>query len=641
MTPSQVVAEAWDLITGLPHAPVQHLKGIKWGKFVPFVSRKCKDLRIWLDQRTWLRSVGQARDPIQFATFSQTKSRSQLLRERIFEAIQTYYDPLDETFRPPEELKRVYEAVGIRFSEYDNKLGELDNDALLAWKIGGDPEVNLHPALKQHGKKVVNFTLNHELFHQLSSTGLALHDNPSDPMELLANRFAKEMTFPTPAAMQAAKTDLGTLLAMGAPVEELLKTTNRQVIVISLPLNRPHGRAIAVRAPPEFLTSDSAMAESWDAIVAWAPGSDFRRPLWRAGGGKWTTRQPNVGLLSYVSGDGIFYLAGSDENVWQRLVDSDALSGVELGFGPTQGYRRVVPEICERDLILLGGEHLLVSFLRTAYSPSDKITHIDRVIYIIEDMEGKLDARWRLADGQTKTGPILPPCDPLDERQPASFEEWRSAMETKFFTEASPDGKLIRKRTEPVMKAVVHTLDEATEYVTGFDKIIEPILLKYECSNIKIAKILENALMSWVAAKSKGGNESAKLVSETLAKRDKWAPININDAFMIQAMKIEQGLEENHGRIKLIRMTIKVLSLEATHLLITASQKRGITLNVIRETLETYITVYSNKGSTPAKLISGIRRENRTGEVEIVNDALDKWALAFVEILKEEAAKLE
>ena len=641
MTPSQVVAEAWDLITGLPHAPVQHLKGIKWGKFVPFVSRKCKDLRIWLDQRTWLRSVGQARDPIQFATFSQTKSRSQLLRERIFEAIQTYYDPLDETFRPPEELKRVYEAVGIRFSEYDNKLGELDNDALLAWKIGGDPEVNLHPTLKQYGIKVVNFALNHELFHQLSSTGLALHDNPLDPKEVLADRFATEMTVPTPAAVQAAKTDLDMLLDTGTPVVELLKTTERQVIVINLPLVLTRGRSITVQAPRKFMSTDSALAESWDAILAWAPGSGFRRPLWQAGATKWVSRDPNFGVLNYASKDGLFYSKGSDEYIWRMLVDGDVLDGVELGHGPTMGYRKVLPEICVEDLTIRGGEHLLVSFLRAGYAGIGNPLTVARVLYIVEDMEGKLDACWRLVDSQTKTGPILPPCDPLDERQPTSFEEWRATMETKFFTGASPDGKLIRRRTEPVVKAVVHTLDEAMEYVLGIDKIIEAIRSTHEGSNRNIAEIIEDALRSWVAKESKGGNESAKVVSEALAKRNKRAPINIDDAFMLQAMKVENTVEEIRGRIKLISEAIEALTIEATDLLITAFQKRGITHNVIRETFEIYITVYSHKGSEPARIISGIRRENRTGEVGIVNDMLDKRALAFEEILKERMAKLD
>ena len=641
MTPSQVVAEAWDLITGLPHAPVQHLKGIKWGKFVPFVSRKCKDLRIWLDQRTWLRSVGQARDPIQFATFSQTKSRSQLLRERIFEAIQTYYDPLDETFRPPEELKRVYEAVGIRFSEYDNKLGELHNDALLAWKIGGDPEVNLHPALKQYGKNVVNFALNHELFHQLSSTGLALHDNPLDPKEVLANRFAREMTVPMPAAVQAAKTDLDMLLDTGTPVEELLKTTERQVIVIDLPLVLTGGRSMTVQAPRKFMSTDSVLAESWDAILAWAPGSGFRRPLWRAGSTGWASRDPNDGVLNYASKDGLFYYKGSDEYIWRMLVDGDVLDGVELGHGPTMGYRKVLPGICVEDLTIRGGEHLLVSFLRAAYAGIGNPPTVARVLYIVEDMQGKLDACWRLADSQTKTGPILPPCDPLDERQPTSFEEWRATMETKFFTEASPDEKLIRRRTEPVMKAVVHTLDEAMKYMLGIDKIIELIRSTHEGSNRNIAEIIEGALRSWVAKESKEGNESAKVVSEALAKKDKRTPINIDDAFEIHAKKIERTVNETLPCIKRTNTAIEALTIEAIDLLIAAFQKRGITHKVIRETLETYITVYSHKGSEPAMIIANIRRENRRGESRIVNELLTKRALALEKILRKRMSKVD
>lgn len=403
----------------------------KWRKTVQSTFRaglrNAKDLRNWFNQNTWLSSVGSL-GKSRKGTASSVSKRIRL-RASVFNGLKIYYEPLDENFRPPVRLDEILEASGIEVSELGDS--SVHTYAFSWWE--GEPKIALHPSIKLAGSQLFsNNVLCHELFHLTFESGSGLCEDYSDPREVLADRFAKEVSLPMPAAVQAAKRDVEILLFMAFDLEELLRATDRLAFVVHSSGTNHRGWKLTIRAPSGFLSQRGVVSESWDSIFASAL-RDVRPPLRYAHAHPRPHPDTDSSILYYVSKEGLYYSGPDCSGTLELLAESGLFDVAESNVRRVQHYSRTIPDTCVGDITIHGGNFFVASFVMNTFDdPADEAVPI-RQFFVIEDREGELTRSWEIARRRGEAGPVLLPNDPLNLRQPKSFGEWRSTLEGKFF----------------------------------------------------------------------------------------------------------------------------------------------------------------------------------------------------------------
>ena len=442
----------------------ERAKDWNWRRSVHSSLRQSKEVRNWINLRTWLRPVYRLKMVWRnFSSEFKARYRRRRLRALIWKGIEPEYRDLNEHFRPPGHLVQIFEAAGVKVAEFSDD--EINVQAIASWEEDG-ANIWLQRRLKHSGgRSLVNQALFHEEFHLTSNAEPGLCEEATDPQEVLASRFARELYFPLPAAVQAAKTNIEILINADYPVEELLRATGRQAFVVKLPLASSRGRVLIFQAPDSFLRQEYVAAESWDSIMAWAAAGEVRRTLHSASSNPGFLSDPSSSYLNYLTNDGLYYGAPSADSVWDALVGSGLLDDLELGEVPVHYFSVTISDICVDHLTIRGGRYLVVSISAGMWDSARKDYAPFRILFVIEDEGGDLEMSWTTARWRGQSGPVLLPGDSSNHRQPSSFKEWRRSLEGRFFARPSSADVEHRMRVEPLLKMLLDATNRVGEEV--------------------------------------------------------------------------------------------------------------------------------------------------------------------------------
>ena len=331
----------------------------------------------------------------------------------------------------PSALRPYLELVGVATSPSDEKTPQ---QALSRSRPrpGELPEFMFNPRSVRSG--TLNHELSHELFHTASPLGGGLCLN-GHVRELLANRFAVEMTHPVPWLIYSAETDAARMLDSSFAIEEVMRISSRPMFAITIPVNDGLKGSIVLQARGSLAQwGDLELirsTQSWDDLVLWSkPGKvDYYPP-----GISWKPELiPTAahGFVNLQTTDGLYYVMQSTDDVWSMFTESGIVAPDDfagLSAGPARFNLRDLPEIVteDRHVVIEGGKYLVIHMPRKLISFPQYLSHETYQLFAIKDEDGYLFQGWEQAvrDRKPGLGPLLPPLDPQRHEHLAPFDNW-------------------------------------------------------------------------------------------------------------------------------------------------------------------------------------------------------------------------
>ena len=336
------------------------------------------------------------------------------------------------TWSNPLVLQSILEAAGIAASPSDERTRQ---QALSRSRpqLGDLPEIMFNPRSIAIG--TLNHELSHELFHAASPLGGGLCLD-GHAREILANRFAVEMTHPVPGVVYSAEADAARTLDSPFAFEEVMRISSRRMFAITIPVDGDGNKGSIVLQESGSLTSwgnpDLArLTPSWDDLVLWSkPGVvDYYPP-----NVSWKPELIPTGAHGFVNLqtiDGLYYVMPSTDDVWSMFTESGIVgladfSGLAPGLASFDA--RDIPEIATEDhhVVIEGGQYLVLHMLRNVVSFPQYLSHEMHQLFAIRDEDGYLFQAWEQAAGGRKPswGPLLPPLDSQLHEHLAPFDNW-------------------------------------------------------------------------------------------------------------------------------------------------------------------------------------------------------------------------
>ena len=316
--------------------------------------------------------------------------------------------------------------------------------AVSAWD-GNVPNIYISPNVYGHGRSNLNRTLFHELFHLSAPSGRGLC-NSGHVKELLANRFATEMSHPIPAIVRAAETSAHALIHRGVNPEELMWATNRPMFSAIIPASREFAmgyqvvRGHLVAPAPETFSArelwqdDIRVDQSPDNLLLWATALlDYYPPhvTWGPPGRFFD----DLGDLYLLSREGLYYRVGKSTDAWLPLAEAGVLDFRGNDYEQVSYYTRNIPEINLGNCTIGGGHYLIVRHVGSSVSipKSHEGLNMYHHLLAIEDKDGYLTSAWSDAIRSGVAGPLISPEDRQEFNQSHSFNDWWSVDDDEWF----------------------------------------------------------------------------------------------------------------------------------------------------------------------------------------------------------------
>ena len=343
----------------------------------------------------------------------------------------------------PSALRSYEELAGIRVFPQD----EETRPRALSW---ARPAPGHMPTMMFNPDSVANGTLAHrlahELFHTASplGTGLCVKDDAGNDhaQEILANRFAVEITHPAPWVVQTAEGNGARVLDSPFALEEVMRTSSRRMFAITIPVDGSSRGSIVLQAggsPAHGGCPDPARSNpTWDDLAIWS----------KPGSGEVAYFPPNVswkpelvptethGFVNFQTVDGLYHVEPLTAGMWSiftgsGIVEPERFTGLAPGTASFDLWN--LPEIALEDhgVVIEGGRYLVVHMLRIVISISPSKDAEDTLremhqLFAVRDDAGHLHQAWERVAG-TRTpcwGPLLPAMDPQRHAHLAPFDNW-------------------------------------------------------------------------------------------------------------------------------------------------------------------------------------------------------------------------
>ena len=323
-------------------------------------------------------------------------------------------------------------AVGIDGSALDESTPQWAL-SLSSSRSGARPAIMFSPQSTKDG--TLGHELTHELFHMASPLGGGLCRD-GHAREILAHRFAVELSNPVPGLLRYAETDSRPLLNAGLNFVEVMRTTGRRMFSIATPVAGDFGNGSIVRQsgkgpPPWWDRGINQFTPSWDDLVLWAkPGSvDFYPP-----NVSWAPALMSTGpqsLLNSQTIDGLYYVEELPGEFWPSLTESGLLDPDDFrGLGPDECRFNLwdISEIEESAGISVveGGRYFVLLMRKNLVFFPERRDHEMYFLLAVEDEDGDLYEAWdRATSGRRPSwGPLLPPMDPQRHEHLVPFDNW-------------------------------------------------------------------------------------------------------------------------------------------------------------------------------------------------------------------------
>ena len=337
---------------------------------------------------------------------------------------------------------------------------------------GERPEVRFH--LRSLWDGTLDHQLAHELFHIAAPLGGGLCLD-SHAREIMAHRFAVEMSNPMPGLIRSAETDAAAVFDRPFAFEEVMRASSRPMFSVTIPAaGDVETGSIVVQAreslAPWWDPGLNQFTPSWDDLVLWSkPGSvDYYPP-----NVSWNPVLSSSGPRGFVNlqaTEGLYYILETTDEVWSALsqtgiVDVDEFAGLSPGmarFAP-----RDIPEVTTDGgvVVIEGGRYLVIYVLKDLITYPDHLPRTVQQLLAVKDSDGYLCQAWEQAAGGRKPrwGPILPPLDtqrhehlvPYDNWWRAdvtwrevTFDYWAEMMTNKFVRDLAADEEIKRQTWE-------------------------------------------------------------------------------------------------------------------------------------------------------------------------------------------------
>ena len=359
----------------------------------------------------------------------------------------------------PSSLKSYLEVAGIGTSPLDKRT-PLQALSRSRPKPGERPEFMFNPRSIKSG--TLNHELSHELFHTASPLGGGLCLD-GHAREILANRFAVEVSHPVPWMIRLAEADAARVLDSPFAFEEVMRISNRPMFAVTVPVDKGEQGSIVLQARGNLIQwgdpERTRLSQTWDELVLWSklgkvdyfpPGVSWKPELLPADG---------HGFVNLQTIDGLYYVIPCTDDIWSSFTDSgivDLTNLAGLAPGIARFHLQEVSEIASENhhIVLEGGQYLVIHVLRNVVSVPGYHSHRTYQLFGIKDEAGQLYQAWEQAtDGWERGwGPLLPIMDPHRHEHLVPFDNWWLA--TKEWREVTFDfwaelvaGKFIRDLT--------------------------------------------------------------------------------------------------------------------------------------------------------------------------------------------------
>ena len=367
-------------------------------------------------------------------------------------------------------------AVGIEGSALDESTPQWAL-SLSRSHSGTRPAIMFSPRSTKDG--TLGHELTHELFHMASPLGGGLCVD-GHAREILAHRFAVEMSNPVPGLIRYAETNSAPLFNGGVNFIEVMRTTGRRMFSLATPVDGDfENGAIVIQSgkgpPPWWSHGINRFTPSWDDLVLWAkPGSvDFRPPHVHWAPVLMSTGPQPHSFLNSQTIDGLYYVEELPREFWPSLTEGGLLDpGDFAGLAPGE-CRFELWDISEIGKwgggnFIEGGRYL-VFLMRTSlvFFPDGRAREM-YMLLAVEDEDGDLYEAWNKAASRRKPrcGPLLPPMDPQRHEhlvpfdnwwyadrgwREITFDYWAEMMTNKFMRDLSADDKEKRETWEAAL----------------------------------------------------------------------------------------------------------------------------------------------------------------------------------------------
>ena len=372
----------------------------------------------WLDSRSWLKPMEHYLDVNSASPDELQRRRSLFLA--FMSGLKEYVYPW-QNITAPVPIQSIFERLGLNIYSLGD---DVSGDAQVSWG-------HLNAAISAEARAEPRGTetrLIHELFHGVAPYGHQLEidrelDDRRPAAEILASRFAYDITWPLPALSVLSaegKVEYGWAIWFDN-LYDLIRVTSRSVFLFQYETDGIDSSDVGGRDEP--ITQ----------IVVGAPDhfgktlDDLKKvALGHEGDGKSAARwrPPPVGS-SMLTREGLFYtFDGAGLRDW--------LAQNRLVFRVEVPHRRVVVPltteftqdfVTEDGCLIPRGKY----FLR--YLPVGESTF--RVL-AVADEDGSLARAWKMASRRRKSGPLLPWEDSTRYSQPELYEEWVSSLEAQY-----------------------------------------------------------------------------------------------------------------------------------------------------------------------------------------------------------------
>ncbi len=370
----------------------------------------------WLPHRLFFRSVLRHRKRMTDPSTCQAERRRELFLGvmaclKLLSANKGYRFNWSGHNQRRSRVPGILHSAGVKISH-----GQMVKPwAMSAWEgkvphIKFDPH-HLLPASMSH-------TLFHELFHLSAPAGPGL-ERHGHVREVLAHRFAVEMSQPFPAVVHAGETNADILFDRAVHFEELLWATCKRMLVARIPITREWWKGhMVVQAPEDFspraleidghpaeqdlrhllLWATSSLVDFYPPHASWSPFGDFPHAQ---------------GNLSFLSNDGLYYRVGTTAQALIGLAECGVLDPRQWVPGQTSHYTRDVPKMDVGGRTIGAGRSLVVHRqLASMNIPGSGDAVIPyHHLTVVEDGDGDLASAWAEAAKRGEAGPLLLPRD--------------------------------------------------------------------------------------------------------------------------------------------------------------------------------------------------------------------------------------